>query len=102
MAPKLDLEPDDLLQVKTIIQQWVPHAEFWAYGSRVNGNCHDASDLDLVVRRPSSLTLPTENIAQLKQAFKDSNLPIIVDLMDWAYLPDSYRVEIMKRYVVIQ
>lgn len=100
--PKLDLDPNDLLQVKTILQQWVPHAQVLAYGSRVNGNCHDASDLDLVIRHPRLLQQPTENLAQLKQAFKESDLPIIVDLMDWAYLPESYRVEIMKRYVVIQ
>ncbi len=100
--PKLDLHPDYLLQVKTILKQWAPHSEVWAYGSRVNGNCHDASDLDLVIRNPTALQKPTEHVAQLKQAFKDSELPIIVDLMDWAYLPESYRDEIKKKYVMVQ
>ena len=30
-----------------------PTAEVWAYGSRVTGEAHEASDLDLVVRRPN-------------------------------------------------
>lgn len=29
--------------------------EVWAYGSRVNGTAHDASDLDLVVRTFAAL-----------------------------------------------
>lgn len=99
---KFDLDPEDLLQVKTILKQWVPNLEIWAYGSRVNGNCHAASDLDLVIRNPESLQQPTRNIAALKQAFRDSDLPIIIDVMDWAQLPDSYRAEINKRHVVVQ
>ncbi len=100
--PTLDLQPNDLMRVKTILKQWAPHSEIWAYGSRVNGNGHDASDLDLVVRNPNFLQKPTEHLMQLKQAFRDSDLPIIVDLMDWAYLPDSFRAEIKKRYVIVQ
>lgn len=100
--PKLNLHPDDLLQVKTILKKWVPHSEVWAYGSRVNGSNHDASDLDLVIRNPDFLQKPTQHLAELKQAFKDSDLAIIVDLMDWAYLPEAYRVEIRKQYVVLQ
>lgn len=100
--PKLDLKPEDLLQVKIILKQWVPNMEIWAYGSRVNGHCHDASDLDLVVHNPGCPHQPIEHLAQLKQAFKDSDLPMIVDLMDWAYLPDSYRLEIKKQYVIVQ
>ena len=100
--PKLDLEPDDQQQVKIILKQWAPNMEIWAYGSRVNGHSNDASDLDLVVRNPKCPQQPIEHLAQLKQTFKDSNLPIIVDLMDWASLPDSYRVEIKKRYIIIQ
>lgn len=100
--PKLNLEPEYLLQVQAILKQWVPHCVVWAYGSRVNGNCHEASDLDLVVRDPHALKNPVKHLSQLKQAFKDSDLPIIVDLMDWSSLPEHYRHEIKKRYVVIE
>ncbi len=100
--PILELTPADLAQVKTLLQRWVPQAEVWAYGSRVNGNSHDASDLDLVVLNPKSPNQPTKHVLQLKQALRDSHLVIMVDLMDWAYLPESYRHEIMKRYVIIQ
>lgn len=99
--PQLNLKSDFLVQVKTILKQYVPEFEVWAYGSRVNGDCHEASDLDLVVRNPKNLQKQTENLSQLKQAFIDSNLPFLVDLMDWANLPESYREEIKKRHVVV-
>ena len=99
---KLNLESTYLSEVKSILQQHIPDSEVWAYGSRVKGTCHVASDLDLVVRNPLHLEAPTDNLAQVKQAFQDSNLPIFVDLMDWAYLPETYQKEIQKHYVVIQ
>ena len=66
--PKLDLMPDDLRLIKLILKQWAPDAEIWGYGSRVNGNCHEASDLDLVIRNSKSLEKPSAHLMQLKQA----------------------------------
>ena len=99
---KLDMKPEDLLLIQSILKQWAPHCDVWAYGSRVSGHCHESSDLDLVVRHPNDLKKPTEHLARLKQAFKDSELPIFVDVMDWAYLPESYRSEIEKNYFIVQ
>ena len=100
--PKVELEHEQLNQVQTILKQWAPKAEVWAYGSRVNGQCHSASDLDLVIRNQPFLENPCKNLSQIKQAFQDSHLPILVDVMDWAYLPEAYRLEIEKLYVVVQ
>lgn len=99
--PKLNLNPNDLTQVKAILKQHAPKAVVWAYGSRVNGNSHDASDLDLVIRNPDSPQKPQGNLASLKQAFIDSDLPFLVDIMDWAYLPECYRTEIEKKHLVL-
>lgn len=96
---KLHLTAEELVCVQTILMQWVPNAEVWAYGSRVNGTGHDASDLDLVIRNSTSLTTPTAKISQLKQAFRDSELAILVDVMDWAMLPETFKSEINKNYV---
>lgn len=99
---KIDLDPKYLKQVKTILKQSIPNLDVWAYGSRVNGNCHDASDLDLVIRNTEDLQKPIKNLSELKQVFRDSDLPIFVDLMDWACLSDSYREEIKKKHQVIR
>ena len=38
----------------------------------------------------------------LKEAFIESNLPIRVDIMDWARIPESFHREIERAHVVIQ
>ena len=99
--PKLNLTSNDLAQVQAILKQHVPQTVVWAYGSRVNGNSHEASDLDLVIRNPDCLQKPQDNLATLKQAFINSDLPFLVDIMDWAYLPECYRTEIEKKQLVL-
>ncbi len=98
---KLDLKSEDMRQIQFILQHIVPRAEVWAYGSRVKGSNHDASDLDLVIRNPSALQKPIEQLTKLREAFRDSDLPLLIDMMDWAYLPENYRAEIEKLHVVI-
>ena len=98
----LDLPQKYLAQVKALLRTHVPHAEVWAYGSRVTGGGHEASDLDLVLRNPQNLLEETGTLYELKEAFSESNLPIRVDVMDWARIPESFRREIERAHVVVQ
>jgi predicted nucleotidyltransferase len=91
-----------LEQVCGLLRLHVPVAEVWAYGSRVIGGGHEASDLDLVVRNPGDLREETRALDDLKEAFVESNLPIRVDVMDWARIPASFHREIERMHVVIQ
>ena len=88
--------------VRTLLSQHLPHAEVWAYGSRVTGTGHTASDLDLVVRNPAQLDKETGGLGTLIEAFSESNLPIRVDLTDWARIPEHFRQEIERAHVVVQ
>jgi predicted nucleotidyltransferase len=85
-----------------LLQRHIPTAEVWAYGSRVNGDCHEASDLDLVARNPASPEDELPDLVDLKEALVESNLPIRVDVVDWARIPASFRREIERAYVVVQ
>jgi len=98
----LDLPQKYLEQVKVLLSAHVPHAEVWAYGSRVTGDGHEASDLDLVLRNPQNLLEETAGLYDLKEAFIESNLPIRVDIMDWARIPESFHHEIERAHVVVQ
>lgn len=99
---QLMIETRHLAMLKALLQQWLPHAEIWAYGSRVTAQAHEASDLDLVVRNPSQLMLPTESLLDAKDSIVESNLPIRVDMVDWAKVPEHFRQEIARAYVVVQ
>ncbi len=96
------LSPVHLSAVQAVLRQYVPQAEVWAYGSRVTGRAHTASDLDLVIRNPQDLSQKEKDIDELKAAFSESNLPFLVDVLDWARIPESFRREIEKTHIVIQ
>jgi predicted nucleotidyltransferase len=97
----LDLRPEWLAIIRQILATYLPEAEVLAYGSRVTGRAHEGSDLDLVVRNPHKPTIPERNMGEVRDAFSESNLPILVDILDWARIPDSFREEIERVGVVV-
>lgn len=99
--PMLDLRPEWLVVVRRILAERLPEAEVLAYGSRVNGTSHDGSDLDLVVRNPVDPGRLFPSLNELREAFSESRLPILVDILDWATIPDDFRAEIMKGKVEV-
>jgi len=98
----LDLKPKHLSILLAIIEQHVPDSEVWAYGSRVEGHSHAGSDLDLVLRNPDDLTRLQPKLWELKEAISASNLPILVDVMDWARVPEHFKQEILRSHVVLR
>ncbi len=97
----LQLPARDLARVRALVAAHVPGAEVWAYGSRVRGTGHAASDLDLLARNPADPTAATPGLAALRGALSESDLPIRVDLVDWARIPDASRRNILEAYVVV-
>ena len=87
--------------VEALLREHVPGVEVWAYGSRVNGESHDGSDLDLVLRGPALERLDG-GYYDLLEAIEKSNIPILVQAHDWARLPESFHREIERDYVVVQ
>lgn len=101
-AGSMEINEQHLAQLRALLQRHVPHAEVWAYGSRVSGGGHQASDVDIVLRNPRDLTKPQDAYWELKEALSESQIPLLVDVLDWARIPESFREEIVKAYVVIQ
>ncbi len=96
----LQLRPDHRHELLRLIAAHFPREEVWAYGSRANGTAHDTSDLDLVVRHPGELQLRQGSaLGELKAALSDSNLPFLVDLVDWAALPPSFCANILAQHI---
>lgn len=98
----LHLRASDLAQLRQLLARHVPQAQVWAYGSRVNGQSHDTSDLDLVLRNPSDLKKPMDEFCDLKEALENSSIAILVDVHDWAYLPEAFHRNIEQAYVELQ
>ena len=98
----LDLPVKYMAALREILDREAPDAEVWAYGSRINGQAHEASDLDLVLRHPSRLDQARERLSALRAALEESDLPILVEILDWAGLPEEFRREIEKSHVVVR
>ena len=75
--------------------------ELWAYGSRVTGQAHDCSDLDIVVRTQSKEPLPISQMTDFQEALEESNIPFIVQVFDWAKLPQTFHQNILQDYEVL-
>ena len=101
MAERLDLPRHYWEQIEALLREHVPGVEVWAYGSRVNGRSHEGSDLDLVLRGPDLKRIDSGQLANLIEALEESNVPIIVQVHDWARLPERFHREIEREYVVL-
>ena len=88
-------------KLDALLREHLPGIEVWAYGSRVNGNSHDGSDLDLVLRAPDLQEIPIGPLTDFTEALHNSTLPFLVEARDWARLPESFHREIEQGHVVV-
>ena len=95
---KLSVKPEHLKILTDIFDSYCPNAEIWTYGSRVNGDCHEGSDLDLVVIDFHS---PTAKLYELRELLRESNIPFLIDINEFNTLPHSFQNEIKRNYTVV-
>ena len=99
MTNPIDLNPNHLATVQRILAEHVPACEVRAFGSRATWTAKDYSDLDLAIVGTGPLDRIT--LGRLKGAFEESVLPMRVDVLDWHAIPESFRDEIKRDYVVL-
>lgn len=95
----IDLEQEYLDEVLAILNEHAPDCEVRAYGSRVRGNAGKFSDLDLVLIGEEALDW--KRMESIKDAFSESDLPIMVDVLDWRSISESFRSVILDDYVIL-
>lgn len=99
MTDAIDLTTEQRKTLNDLLRRFLPGVAVWAYGSRVKWTARPNSDLDLV-----AFTTPAQRtqVADLKDALAESNLPFPVDLHLWDDVPERFREIILKEYVVVQ
>ena len=95
----IDVAPADLAYVLGVLARLVPGREVRAFGSRVNGKPRKFSDLDLAVLGPR---LPSSTLMDLQDAFRESDLPFKVDIIEWECTQPYFRKIIEENFEVIQ
>jgi uncharacterized protein len=96
----IDLDESNLQEVLKILGEHVPECEVWAYGSRVKGTARKFSDLDLAL--VGQEPLGWKRVEALKYAFSASDLPIMVAVVDFNSVSDSFRSNIRSKYEMLR
>jgi predicted nucleotidyltransferase len=96
----IDLQLKDLEIVRTVLKAFVPQYDVWAFGSRVSHRARPFSDLDLAIIADHPLGF--EKLGDIHETFSLSDLPIKVDVLDWACITESFREIIRSQYEIIQ
>jgi len=96
----IDVEEKYLAVVRRILAEHVPDCEVRVFGSRIEGKSREFSDLDLVLVGGEKLNW--RRIERLKDSFASSDLPMIVEVIDWHAISDEFRAVIENHYEVIQ
>ncbi|MEW5682145.1 MAG: nucleotidyltransferase domain-containing protein [Pseudomonadota bacterium] len=95
----LQVSDSEWQQVSAILKRHLPNNEVWAFGSRVKGNAKAYSDLDLAII--TDTPLPLALLAEIAEAFSESDLPWKVDLVDWATTSERFRQVIAGKKLIL-
>ena len=96
----LDIDAGWLKIVQPILERHLPGRPVFAFGSRTRGCARRRSDLDLAVGGTERLTIRT--IANIKEDFSESDLPIFVDVLDMNSVEAGFLKRIEPDFVVVQ
>lgn len=93
MNTTIHLNPRDAEIIQTILKKY-PY-QFYAFGSRVGGTHKKFSDLDVCYKD----NIPNEVISQINAELEDSDISIVVDLVNWHHMPKEFKKNIAQQMV---
>ena len=94
--PILQLNKSDYYILQTILTKYPYH--FYAYGSRVKAKAKKFSDLDICYQA----NIPSYEVVQIEEELENSDLPFIVELVNWKNMRPAFQKAIQKDLVLIK
>lgn len=85
----IDLSPQQKRIIEQILDQFVPGKKVMVLGSRATDQAKPYSDLDIAIMGDEPLSL--KEMALLKEAFAESDLPFRVDVIQWCKTSEEFR-----------
>jgi type I restriction enzyme S subunit len=94
---KIDITEKQEDTIKTLFSRYLPNTKVWVYGSRINGNSNENSDLDVAV---FSSDEQMACLAELREKLENNFLlPFRVDLHIWEHVPENFKANILSNHV---
>lgn len=91
-------ETDKVALIDIAKNTFTQPVKIWAYGSRVKGLAHETSDLDLVIISETHEPIDFSLLNKFKEKLANSQIPILIQVVDWYRIPDSFRANIQQDY----
>lgn len=82
------------------VKKYFPEAEIIVFGSRLNGNFTETSDLDICLKSEKPLEL--SSWAKLESNVAQSDLPFKVDFVDWMRITSDFQKIISKKMIRLE
>jgi predicted nucleotidyltransferase len=95
----VDLAPEYLKEIRTMISALFPEREVRVFGSRTTGKAQRYSDLDLLIMGDAPLS--SESVEQFRDSLSESDLPIMVDVVEYSTLDEKLKTLFSKDSVRI-
>jgi predicted nucleotidyltransferase len=95
----IDLESSLQEKVKQVVRQYVPGSEIRVFGSRYKGTARKFSDLDLAICGQEKIHW--SKLADIREEFINSDLPIRVDVLDYQAVSDQMQKIIDQGYEIM-
>jgi len=91
----IDISEKQLQIILNILGEFVPDCEIRVFGSRYQGTARKYSDLDIAIVGKEKINWKI--LAEIKDAFEESDLPYPVDVLDWNAITPAFRNAIEER-----
>ena len=95
----IDLSTVQLTTVQAILTSNVPGVPAFLFGSRATGRAKKYSDVDIALMPVQPLNWLV--LADLREAFETSNLPVTVDVIDWSAASPGFRAAVEPQLVAL-
>lgn len=89
----IQLSKEQTSLIKSVLLKNLGDADVWVYGSRAKGNAKKNSDVDIIIKGKKVFTM--FEISQAKTDLAESNLPYLVDIIDWYSVNEGF-LEMIK------
>ena len=100
MTRGIDLAPEDLAILQTVLQSHLPAgARTWVFGSRATGMARRYSDLDLAIEDVAPVD--DARLGELRDALSESDLTIKVDVLDLRTVDPAFRQRIERDLIAL-
>ena len=98
--PPIEVSSSEWKIIEEILMRIVPDQEVLAFGSRAKFLAKPYSDLDLALKGETPLIL--NSLADLRDAFSNSDLTFKVDIVQWETISEAFREIISKNSILIK